>query len=152
MKVAMAVFMVLVTSVFMSGCEPDGQSPGLWLSGTVKPFAEDWRFTDSQSEISIEMSSPYLLPHSVTIWCAQLDGNLYIAAGQAATKNWPGWVDDAPDVVLKVGEDLYDARLKSLTYEAEIVRLQAAYAEKYDLGEASTVASTTSRYWSVHAR
>ena len=152
MKVAMAVFMVLVTSVLMSGCEPDGQSPGFGLSGTVKPFAEDWRFTDSQGEISIEMSSPYLLPHSVTIWCAQLDGNLYIAAGQAATKNWPGWVDDAPDVVLKIGEDLYEARLKSLTDEAEIVRLQAAYAEKYDLGEASTVASTTSRYWSVHAR
>jgi len=152
MKVAIAAFMVLVTSVLMSGCEPDGQSPGLWLSGTVKPFAEDWRFTDSQSEISIEMSSPYLLPHSVTIWCAQLDGNLYIAAGQAATKNWPGWVDNAPDVVLKIGEDLYEARLKSLTDEAEIVTLQAAYAEKYNLGEASTVASTTSRYWSVHAR
>lgn len=152
MKVAMAVFMVLVTSVLMSGCEPDGQSPGLWLSGTVKPFATDWRFTDSLNEISIEMSSPYLLPHSVTIWCAQLDGNLYIAAGQASTKNWPGWVDDSPDVVLKIGEDLYEARLKSLADEAEIVRLQAAYAEKYDLREASTVASTTSRYWSVHER
>ena len=86
------------------------------------------------------------------LWCAQLDGTLYIAEGQATTKNWPGWVDDAPDVVLKIGEDLYEARLKSLTYEAEIVRLQAAYAEKYDLGEASTVASTPSRYWSVHAR
>lgn len=152
MKVAMAMFMVIVTSVLMSGCEPDGQSPGLWLSGTVKPFAEDWRFTDDQSEISIEMSSPYLVPHSVTIWCAQLDGNLYIAAGQAATKNWPGWVDDAPDVVLKIGEDLYEARLTSLTDDAEIVRLQAAYAEKYNLDEASTVASTTSRYWSVRAR
>jgi hypothetical protein len=152
MKVAMAVFMVMMTSVLLPGCEPDGQSPGLWLGGTLKPFAEDWRFTDSQGEISLEISSPYLLPHSVTIWCAQLDGNLYLAAGQAATKNWPGWVDDAPDVVLKVGEDLYEARLKSLTDEAEIVRLQAAFAEKYNLGEASSVASTTSRYWSVQAR
>ena len=150
MKVA--VLVVLVTSVLTSGCEPDGQSPGLWLGGTLKPFADDWRFTDGHGEISIEIDSPYLLPHSVTIWCAQLDGNLYIAAGQAETKNWPGWVDDAPEVVLKIGEDLYEARLTSLTDEAKIVRLQAAYAEKYDLGEASTVPSTTSRYWSVHAR
>ena len=60
----------MLVVILMAGCEPEDTSPGLWLSGESKPFAEDWRFTDEHGEIAIEVSSPYFLPHSVTIWCA----------------------------------------------------------------------------------
>ena len=144
--------LALVLIFLMTGCEPEGTSPGLWLSGEVKPFAEDWTFTDEHGEIQIEVSTPYLLAHSVTIWCAQLDGNLFVGAGQAATKNWPGWVDDDPDVVLKIAGNVYEARLTPVTDETEIIAIQAAFAEKYNLGEPATEASTTGRLWSVGPR
>jgi hypothetical protein len=150
MKVAMSVLMVLVAGVLMSGCEPDGQSPGLWLSGTVKPFAEDWRFTDSQGEISIEMSSPYLLPHSVTIWSAQLDGNLYIAAGQAATKNWPGWVDDDPEVRLGIGDRVYEVRLVPITDAAIIAQIREGSSAKSNPSPPPSDVSI--RFWQVEPR
>ena len=142
----------VMLAVMVAGCQPDGRSPGLWLSGEEQPFADDWRFTDGHREIAIEVATPYLLPHSVTIWCAQLEGDLYLAAGQADTKNWPGWVDDDPDVVLKIGDDVYTARLSAIDDAELISRLQTAYASKYNLEGRSPIGASTTRYWSVAAR
>ena len=86
-------------------CEPSDQRPGLWLSGKPAEISpKDWRFTNEYKEIYVEVQTPYFIPHSVTIWCAELEGELYIGARNPEEKKWPGWVATSPQVKLKIAE------------------------------------------------
>jgi hypothetical protein len=122
----------------------------LWLSGEeVSALPDDWTFTDDHREIAVEVSTPYLISHSVTIWCAQVGGTLYIAAAAPDTKNWPGWVEDDPAVRLKIGDAVYGVRLDQLADDAEIAAVQTAYQHKYELETIGGGAPV--RYWRVGA-
>ncbi len=144
-----ARFTLLVAVFMMFGCEPEDQTPGLWLSGEpVETFPDDWSFSNDFQLIAIEVGTPYFMPHSVTIWCVEVDGDLYVAAAAADSKNWPGWIDDDPDVVLKIGEKVYETRLEPIENSTEIDGVRAAYVAKYNLGEGSPFQPGT-RYWSV---
>jgi len=101
-------------------------------------------------EIAIQVNTPYLIPHSVTIWCAVLDSDLYVAASRPAEKHWPGWVDDDPDVRLRIGEELFDVRLQPLTDEAQVRRVMQVQSTKY--GFPMPEGPTDARYWLVTAR
>ena len=143
------MLLVAATALLMA-CQPEDRRPGQWLSGTPTPYPDDWTFAHAFPEIALEVSTPYLIPHSITIWCAAVDGDLYIAAGRPETKNWPDWVDADPDVRLRVGEALYEARLVPLEDEALIRRVMAVQAEKYGFEMPS--GPTGSRYWIVTPR
>lgn len=148
MTQVLKIAVIAAGMLVMLGCEPQDRTPGLWLRGEAAEFPADWRFVDDQMEIAIQVSTPYLLPHSVTIWCVEVDGRLYVAAGRADTKNWPGWVDADPNVRLKIEGRLYDVSLVALSERGEIQSVQAAYAAKYDLGGGSGAGEGT-RYWRV---
>ena len=142
----LSILGVLAISIALVGCQPEDRQPGFWLSGDVQTeFPADWSFTSDHREVFVEVDTPYFLPHSVTIWCAEVDGSLYIAARDPQTKNWPGWVDAAPDVTLKVGEDLYAVHLQLLEDTSSIALVAAAYQGKYQLPSMDGVV----RYWSV---
>jgi hypothetical protein len=137
----------------LAACNPSDRRPGLWLAGDPAPFATDWSFTDAEKEIAIEVHTPYLLPHSVTIWCASLDGALYIAASNPDAKRWPGWVEDDPNVRLLIGGKVYEARLEAVDDADTIDPLRTVYAAKYDLGGSGTGGAVPSvRYWRVLPR
>ncbi len=123
----------IIAILMLTGCEPENRTPGLWLSGTLQPFPDDWGFVQDHREIAIEVATPYFIPHSVTIWCADFQGDLYVGAAVPDTKNWPGWVMDDPDVVLKVGDDIYQATLTRVSEPQHIDRVRSVYAAKYDL-------------------
>ncbi|MFB3105747.1 MAG: hypothetical protein ACE1ZA_12620, partial [Pseudomonadales bacterium] len=112
---------------------------------------DDWSFSDDFQEIAIEVGTPYFIPHSVTIWCVEVNGDLFVAAAAADAKNWPGWVDDDPGVVLKIGEKVYKANLVPMENSGEIDRVRVAYVAKYDLGEGSPFQPGT-KYWRVTPR
>lgn len=136
----------------LAACEPSDSRPGLWLSGEAEEsFPADWSFSDQHDEIYLEVATPYLLPHSVTIWCADVDGTLYVGARDPESKNWPGWVDDDPDVRLKIGERIFPVHLEPLTDPAEVETVSAAYSEKYALagGLSGGDAEVSQRYWRV---
>ncbi len=139
--------MILAVSL-LSACNPSDQRPGLWLSGEEAPAPTDWSFTDAHPEIAVEVATPYFIPHSVTVWCAQLDGVLYLGARAPEEKNWPGWVDDAPNVRLLVGEAIYSVTLTDVFDPTEIARLQQAYVDKYDI-DSMEVPGASIRYWRV---
>ena len=100
----------------------------------------------------MEVQTPYLLPHSVTIWCAEVDGVLYIGARNPESKRWPGWVDAHPDVRLKIGEKLYEVSLMPLDQPERIDRLRRAYAAKYELPATPPGEGPPIRYWQVTPR
>ena len=136
-----------------TGCvEPSDRRPGLALSGeSVDSLPADWAFTDEFREIALEVRTPYWLPHSVTIWCAALDGTLYVGAREPDTKRWPGWVDRDPDVRMKIGSRVYEARLTAVDQPDRIAAIQRAYAAKYQLPVPSGD-SPPFRYWVVAPR
>jgi hypothetical protein len=141
---------LLLLCLVLGACQPADERPGQWLSGTLKPYPQDWTFAAPVPEIALQVSTPYLIPHSVTIWCAVLDGALYVAAARPETKHWPGWVDKDPNVRIRIGEDLFDVRLVPLEDEALVRRVLAVQAEKY--GFDMPAGPTGSRYWRVTPR
>ena len=139
-------------SLALGGCIPPSDSrPGLWLSGRSSELPSDWSFTDAHGEIALEVRAPHLLAHSVTVWCASLEGQLYLAARNPEEKRWPGWVERDPDVRLRIDGRLYDARLARIATSDEIERVRAAYAVKYELPP-RTPDSPPMRYWRVKTR
>ena len=148
----MTVLGLLLMAILTVGCSPDGRRAGFLLGGKEAPLPTDWRFTDDFKEIAIQVQTPYLIPHAVTIWCAQVNGQFYVGASRPTTKHWPGWVDKDPDVRLRIGEQVYSARLAPLDDPNTIDQVQAAYAVKYQLPASSGGESPDVRYWQVVAR
>ena len=142
----LALFSALIVSV---GCEPQDSRPGLWLRGDVSAIPADWSFSRDHKEIAVQVGTPYLLPHSVTVWCIDVDGELYLGASRPETKNWPGWVRDDPDVRLKIDTKIYDVTLEELQDVDAIRQVGSAYAKKYDLDEPLPADAAAIRYWLV---
>ena len=138
----------------LAGCiDPADQRPGLRLSGeVVEEFPGDWSFTDEHREVAIEVSTPYLLPHSVTIWCTAAGEELYVAARNPDEKRWPGWVAERPDVRLRVGERIYEGRLSVVNDPTQVAKVRRTYVGKYDLPDPEPEDAPPMRYWRVDPR
>jgi Uncharacterized protein conserved in bacteria (DUF2255) len=148
-------FAAAVLCLALVGCvDPSDRRPGTRLSGDVAALPPDWTLSAAHQEIAVEVSGFLGLPHSVTIWCATLDGALFIGARDPESKRWPAWADADPNVRLKIGESVYEVRLTKLDDAATIERLQAEFAAKYHLPAPEPGASPPppSRYWSVGPR
>ena len=144
--IAAIAFAALIT-----GCAPKDTRAGTSLSGSDATWPADWRFTDASKEIQIQVHTPFLIPHSVTIWCAEVDGDLYVGASQPKKKWWPGWVDRDPNVRLSIDDKIYAAHLVPLDDADTMAKVRAAYAIKYQLNPATGAAMGEVRYWHVVA-
>jgi hypothetical protein len=129
------VCLVVLLVIFrITGLDPNGGRPGLWLKGNVvtAPVA-DWSFTETIPYIKIQTESWYGLPHSVTINCMIANGQLYLVspvpAGQH--RSWDDNVMRDPHVLLKIGNNLYDRTLTVVTDPAERESVLQARKKKY---------------------
>ena len=144
---------IAVAVIVVSACSPSDRTPGQWLRGdVVDTVPQDWTFTDKFKEIYVEVKTPYFIPHSVTIWCAHVDGKLFIGARDPETKNWPGWLNKNRNIRLKIGDDIYSVAAVDLTDEETLTKVRSAYASKYDLATSADGKPRKVRYWSVVAR
>ena len=149
-RVAVLGFVLL--TMLLVGCGPEGRRAGFLLSGKESALPTDWQFTDAIKEIAIQVHTPYLIPHAVTIWCAQTGGEFYVGASAPTTKHWPGWVDKDPDVRLRIGDQIYSVRLVPVDDTTITGQVQAAYATKYQLTGNAGGSLPDVRYWHVVAR
>jgi hypothetical protein len=137
----------------LSACsiDPSDERPGLRLSGTaVSEPVEDWSFVQEIPEIFVETQTAYRLPHSVTIWCVSVGGQLYVAASNPEGKRWVANVGRDSNVRLGVAGKVYERRLEPIEDPGTIQGLERAYSTKYgyeDDGEAVFAA-----YWRVVER
>lgn len=154
MRRAVALLVLGLALVLAACFDPSDRRPGTRLSGEVAAFPADWAFTQGEPEIALEVHGLLGLPHSVTIWCATLDGSLFVGARDPESKRWPAWADADPDVRLKIAGKIYEARLERLDAAAEISRLQAVYAAKYQIPapQPGSPAPPPVRYWRVLPR
>ena len=143
-----AVFTLVICALL--ACQPSDRRPGLWLSGEeAAVLPQEWGFSNAHQEIFVQVSTPYLLPHSVTIWCAELEGELFIGARNPDEKHWPGWIAKRPQVVLKIADTLYRVGTEQVRDKAEITAIKAAYAAKYNLPTDPAAAPPPMRYWRI---
>ncbi len=140
----MRVFACTLIAAVLVGClAPQDSRPGLMLAGRAVAAPVDWSFTDAHKEIAVQVRPPHLIPHSVTIWCATVDGQLYLGARDPETKRWPGWIDGDPRVRIRIDGLLYDGRLVDVEDPARIESIKASYAVKYEL----PAMAPNVRYW-----
>jgi len=133
------VCIVLLLAVLsITGFGPHGNTPGLWLKGNlVTTPVTDWSFTDKIETANVQTRTWYLIPHSVTTYCASYNGQLYLTSVYRAGLTYPhgrSWNEDVardPHVRIKLGDQLYDRTLTLVTDPAERAAVLAAKRKKY---------------------
>jgi hypothetical protein len=122
------VFLLLL-GLRITGLNPKGPRPGLWLSGTnAKTAVADWSFSDQYPMIQVQTRPWYFVPHSVTIYCVSYENRLYL---QAFGKTWKAYVLRDPRVRIKVAERLYDGTAVPVTDREEYRGVARSMTEKY---------------------
>ena len=143
----------LVAAVAVLGCQPEDETPGLWLGGEIAlERVDDWRFTNDIEEIFIETRPWYGIPHSTTIWCVELGGELYIGSYGDEKKTWENNVARHPAAKLAISGKLYEVTVAPVTEPDRVEALDAAYAKKYDMAEVFGDAIPDWWYYHVVAR
>lgn len=141
LKVIGAVIICLVLLLVVlriTGFEPHGGTPGLWLKGQLMTIpVADWSFTDKIPVIEVQTNTSYLIPHSVHTFCVAYNGQLYLTSVYRAGltypngRNWNANVARDPHVRLKIGDKLYDRTLSYVTDPAERAAVIQLKAKKY---------------------
>lgn len=138
MRVAAALVVAFMFGLAQSGCaQPRDERPGYRLSGEVSPaHIKDWSFSNEIDEIFIQTTPWYGIPHSATIWCAEVDGQLYIGSyGPGGKKRWEHNVLRNPNAKLRLAGTLYEVTITPIADGGMGAALDAAYAKKYDMAE-----------------
>ncbi len=103
---------------FVVGCSgPLPFMSGGALDGEERPAPHDWSFEDDFALAELETAPD--APYSVNIAYTQIDGRLYINAGDTRT-TWVGHMEEEPAVRLRVSDVIYLARAERVTDPAEI--------------------------------
>jgi hypothetical protein len=150
MGVGPRLLILLVVALAAFGCQPQDETPGLWLRGDIalEPV-DDWGFTRDIEEIFIETRPWYGFPHSTTIWCIELDGELYVGSYGADEKTWEQNIASDSSAELAIAGKLYGVILTPVTSRGSIESLDAAYAQKYDMADVFGSELPSWRYYSV---
>jgi hypothetical protein len=143
----------VVVALAALGCQPEDESPGLWLGGEIAEApVDDWRFTDDIEEIFVETQTWYGIPHSATIWCVEFDGELYIGSYGEEKKVWEKNLARDATVKLAIAGKLYEMTVVPVTDASLVEALDAAYGNKYDMAEVFGDAIPEWWYYQVIAR
>ncbi len=141
------LLVVRITGFEPKDCSPFNRSlscklPGLWLKGKlVTTPVSDWSFTDKIQQIKIQTQTPILLPHSVTIWCAAYNGDLYVTSNPG--KLWNDDIMRDPHVRLKIGDQLFDRNLSIINDPAEKAAVLQVKGKKYPQWKVPPVSAVT---------
>ena len=118
------------------------RTAGLWLKGDlVTAPVSDWSFTDKIHTIKIQTETPFLVPYSVSIWCAAYNNNLYVTSYRGRR-----WVEDIirdPHVRLKIGGRMYDRNLSLVSDPEEKAAVLQAKGKKYPEWKVPPVSTAT---------
>ena len=135
MRLAGLVSVAFMFGITLLSCrQPQDESAGFWLRGeAVESRVADWRFTKDIQEVFIQTTPWYLIPHSTTIWCVELNGGLYIGSYGNTKKQWEHNVLRNPNAKMRVAARIYKVTIGEVEDDATNEALDAAYATKYDM-------------------
>jgi len=155
LKIGGAIFIcmiLLLVTLHATGFEPRDcanaaeswscRTPGLWLKGElVTAPISDWSFTNKIQTVKIQTQTPFLLPYSVSIWCAVYNDNLYVTSYRGRR-----WVEDIirdPHVRLKIGGQIFERTLSLVSDPDEKAAVLQAKGRKYPHWTVPSVSKAT---------
>ena len=115
MKKAIVIFLGVlllgyVLAIFLP-VNPDEARAGTRLSGEIADREDfDWPFFRNVELVTVQTSTRYFIPHSVTVTSWAADGNYYLGCGGCAAKIWPKNIAYNPEVVVKVNNKLFEGQ------------------------------------------
>lgn len=113
--------------------DPLERRPGGRLSGTASQAPADWaELIAPRTKVWVQTQPWYGIPHSVTTVSFALDGDLYVPCARCGTKRWPRHVARQPEVVVKVGDRLYERRAVRVEDPATLRRLLGERLQEVD--------------------
>ena len=125
-----ALALVLIAGItYAFRTDPIMMLSGKRLSGEEIAYPEDWLFTNEYPTIKVETNPEN--PHSVTTLCFIREGTLIIPAQEGHTKKWPQYVLEDNRVRIKVGDNIYPARLSLVEKDAKIKEIGPFIAIKF---------------------
>ena len=104
--------------VFMSGGE---------LSGTVADPPPIWQLDEASGSAQLETRPED--PYSINLAYVQLEGRLYIYAGNTRT-NWVGHIEQNPLIRIRVGETIYPVRAVRVNDNDEIAEFALQWSNR----------------------
>ena len=125
----MKTFLSVVLLLSSLGCGPLIMIPGGQLAGQAKPAPDDWGFSDAIETVQLETRPAD--PYSVNVWGVGVGPVFYVAAGEA-TNRWAQYIDEDPNVRLKLGEDVFELRAVATEDPADLELFLAGVKRKYD--------------------
>lgn len=141
---------VLLVVLRFTGFEPKNcvnastlacRAPGLWLRGQPVASPADWSFTNSIPAVKVETETPFLIPYSVSAWCAVYNGNLYLTSYRG--RRWVENIVRDPHVRLKIGDQVYDTTFSIVDDPAEKAAVLQAKGQKYPGWKVPSVSTAT---------
>jgi hypothetical protein len=108
---------------------PIGPLAGGALTGNQQAAPDDWSFTNDHVTIAVEVGPED--PHSVTVVCFLVNGELHIPAQNAMEKDWTRTAIADGRATVRVGEDLYPVHLVRIEDAARLEAAFQAASEKY---------------------
>ena len=128
--------MILCITLLATSCQPKDVRPGTWIRGEpAEIHIADWAFTNDIEEIFIETRPWYLVPHSTTIWCVELDGRLYVGSYGDEKKAWERNITRNPDAKIAVAGRTYEVTATPVIDPEVAATLDTRYARKYDMAD-----------------
>lgn len=134
MKILKILSHIVLTLLFVTyiayqfRTDPIGLISGKKLSGDEVSYPADWAFTSEHPLIAVETRVGD--PHSVTTVCFVYEDDLYVPAGDAATKDWPAYVMNDGRARVKIGDNVYPVMLTRAT-DLDLNDVLAAVGGKY---------------------
>ena len=128
MSTALRVLSITTLSLVMAACEgPWIFASGGELSGPVTEAPAIWAFEEGYGFAELETRPED--PYSVNIAYVQLDGQLYVYAGNTRT-NWVEHIYDNPLVRIRINETIYPTRAVRVDDAAELNRFASEWTSR----------------------
>ena len=134
----------MIVAALLMGIGPFDRLPGARLvGGLVDGPIASWRFVEKAGQCQLETRPQY--PHSVTVNCWHLDGQLYIGCMRCQGKVWSRYVVETKLARVKIASQVYRVTLERTTDPQEMT---LSWAARWDqLGRARPVGSVPEHYW-----
>jgi hypothetical protein len=130
MRRAISRFVLLALLPISVACGPLWMLPGGRLSGEVSPTPGDWAFSEAIKTVQLETRPQD--PYSVNVWGAGIGDHFYLASGRGGDARWAQYIEEDPEVRLRIGSTLYELRAVRVDDDAERESFLLALERKYD--------------------
>lgn len=135
----------LVASLgLIMGLGPFERMPGGRILGPeISTPVAHWRFVSAARQCALEVRPSY--PHSVTVNCWHLDGQLYIGCMACEGKTWSRYVQEVPMARVKILDAIYPVAMQRVSKVEEVA---AAWEARWlNMGRELPAPAVPGGYW-----